>query len=59
MLAGLTWSQIADDLHDPASQVAAAVLGTASYVTAAICRLTNDQPASACTTVVKSLQGNL
>jgi hypothetical protein len=59
VLTGLTWNQIAADLHNPSSPVAAAVLGTANYITAAICGLTNDQPASACTSVVKSLQSNI
>ncbi len=59
VLAGLTWSQIAADLHNPDSPVAKAVLGTANYITAAICSLTGDQPASACTSVVKSLQAQL
>ncbi len=59
VLAGLTWSQIAADLHNPDSPVAKAVLGTANYMTAAICSLTADQPASACTPVVKSLQSQL
>ena len=59
VLAGLTWNQIAADLHDAGSPVAAAVLGTANYMTAAICGLTNDQPASACTPVVKSLGGKV
>jgi len=59
VLSGLTWSQIATDLHNPASPVAAAVLGAANYLTAAICGLTNDQPASACTPVVKSLRGKI
>ena len=54
VLAGLTWSQIANDLHNPYSPVAKAVLGAANYATAAICSLTGDQPASACTPVVKS-----
>ena len=59
VLKGLTWSQIAADLHNPASPVAKAALGTANYMTAVICKLTGDQPASACTPVVKSLQGKL
>ncbi len=59
VLAGLTWSQIAADLHSPDSPVAKAVLGTANYMTAAICSLTGDQPASACTPAVKSLQAQL
>jgi hypothetical protein len=59
VLTGLNWKQIAADLHNPASPVAKGVLGTANYMTAAICRLTGDQPASACTPVVKSLQAKL
>jgi Domain of unknown function (DUF929) len=59
VLTGLTWGQIAADLHNPASPVAKGVLGTANYMTAAICRLTGDRPASACTPVVKSLQAKL
>ena len=59
VLAGLTWSQIADDLHNPNSPVAKSVLGAANYMTAAICTLTGGQPASACTPAVTSLQGQL
>jgi hypothetical protein len=59
VLAGLTWNQIAADLHNAGSPVAAGALGTANYITAAICGLTNDQPASACTPVVKSLQAKI
>jgi hypothetical protein len=59
VLAGLTWNQIAADLHNPGSAVAAGALGAANYITAAICGLTNDQPASACTPVVKSLQAKI
>ena len=59
VLAGLNWNQIAAALHNPGSPVAAGVLGTANYMTAAICGLSHDQPASACTSVVKSLQGKL
>jgi hypothetical protein len=49
LLAGLSWSQIAGDLSDPGSPVAKAVDGTANYITAAICSMTGNQPASACT----------
>jgi hypothetical protein len=59
LLSGLTWSQIAADLHNPDTKVAGAVLGAANYLTAAICGLTGDQPASACTPTVKSLRGQL
>ena len=51
--------QIADDLHDPSNTVAKSVLGTANFATAAICSLTNDQPASACTSTVRALQAKI
>jgi hypothetical protein len=59
VLAGLSWSQIAADLHNPASKVAQAINGTANYITAAICKMTGNQPGSACTATVKSLQSSL
>jgi Domain of unknown function (DUF929) len=59
VLSGLTWAEIAADLHNPASPVAKAVLGTANYATAAVCALTSDQPASACTSVVRALQAKI
>jgi thiol-disulfide isomerase/thioredoxin len=48
VLKGLTWSQIAADLHNPSSPVAQGVLGGANYITAAICKMTSNQPASVC-----------
>jgi hypothetical protein len=59
VLAGLSWSQIATDLSNPNSSVAKAVDGTANYITAAICKMTGNQPASACTATVKSLESQL
>jgi hypothetical protein len=59
VLAGLSWSTIATDLHNPSSTVAKAIDGTANYITAAICKMTGNQPASACTSTVKSLEGSL
>lgn len=56
LLAGLTWSQVAADLHNAASPVAAGALGAANYLTAAICGITNDQPVTACTPAVRALQ---
>jgi Domain of unknown function (DUF929) len=48
-LAGLTWEQVASDLHNASSPVAQAVLGSANLITAAICKMTNGQPGSVCT----------
>jgi hypothetical protein len=59
VLQGLTWSQIANDLRDPASPVAKGILGTANYMTAAICGLTGNAPAAVCTPEVKSLQSQI
>jgi hypothetical protein len=36
-----------------------AVDGSANYLTAAICKLTGNQPASACTPAVKALEAKL
>jgi len=59
ILAGLSWSQIGADLSNPSSPVAQAVDGAADYLTAAICKLTGNQPATACTPAVKTLEAKL
>jgi hypothetical protein len=59
VLAGLSWSQIAGDLSNPDSAVGEAIGGTANYLTAAICAMTGNQPASACTSIVRSLETQL
>jgi len=59
VLSGLSWSTIAADLHNPNSAVAQAVNGTANYFTAAICKMTGNQPASACTAAVQSLESQI
>jgi hypothetical protein len=59
VLAGLSWSTVAADLSNPSSGVAKAVDGTANYMTAAICKMTGNQPASACTSTVQSLEASL
>jgi hypothetical protein len=59
-LAGKSWSQIAAALKDPASPIAQSVDGAANYITGAICRMTNNQPASVCTTpAVTAVQSGL
>jgi Domain of unknown function (DUF929) len=57
VLRGLTWSQIAAALSAPASPVAKQADGAANYLTAAICKITNGQPASVCSSpMIKTLQ---
>ena len=59
ILQGKTWSQIATALKNPSSPIAKAVDGTANYITAAICKVTGNQPASACTPAVQALEKKL
>jgi Domain of unknown function (DUF929) len=48
VLKGLTWSQIAGQLSNPSSTVAKNVDGAANYLTASICKMTSNAPASVC-----------
>lgn len=48
-LAGMDWTQIAAALSNPTSPVARAVDGSANTLTAALCTLTGDKPATVCT----------
>jgi Domain of unknown function (DUF929) len=60
VLAGKTWSQIAAALKNPASPIAQGVDGAANYLTGAICKMTNNQPASVCTSkAVTAVQSGL
>jgi len=49
ILKGLSWAQVAADLHNPSSPVAQAVLGAANYMAAGICKMTGGTPAAVCT----------
>jgi Domain of unknown function (DUF929) len=59
VLAGRTWWQIAVALHHPSSAVARSVDGAANYLTAAICAVTGNRPARACTAVIRRLERDL
>jgi hypothetical protein len=59
LLAGKTWSQVAAAMQDPTSALGQAEIGNANYLTAATCVLTDNQPATACTATIKSLESNL
>ena len=58
-LAGKTWTQVAAALRDPSSEIAQGVDASANYLTAGICELTGNQPATACTTAIRGLEGQL
>jgi thiol-disulfide isomerase/thioredoxin len=49
VLHGLTWAQVASQLKNPSSPVAQNVNGAANYITASICKMTNNKPGSVCT----------
>jgi len=59
MLDGLTWQQVATDMSNPSSSVGQAIIANANYETAAICTLTNNQPATACTPTIQKLETTL
>jgi hypothetical protein len=60
MLQNLTWDQIASQLNNPNSDVTKSIVGTANYETAAICKVTNDEPASVCKTpYIQQLEATL
>jgi Domain of unknown function (DUF929) len=48
ILAGLSWSDIANGLSNPSNPATQAIVGTANYISAAICASTNNAPSSVC-----------
>ena len=59
-LANLQWQDIANDLADSNSAVSKDILGTANYLTAGICMMTQQQPGSVCSTpVIQSIEQSL
>ena len=59
LLAGKSWAQVGAAMNDPSSAIGQAIVGNANYMTAAICKLTNHQPATACTPAIQKLESNL
>jgi thiol-disulfide isomerase/thioredoxin len=60
VLSGLTWAQVAQQMRDPSTKVAQGVLGAANYITAAICKITNNAPTSVCSApAVTAVAGKL
>jgi len=59
-LQGMSWSQVAAAMRNPNSPVARDIDGAANVITAAICKLTNGQPAGVCTSAgVSAAAGKL
>jgi thiol-disulfide isomerase/thioredoxin len=60
ILAGMTWQQVADSLKQPDLPQARAILGSANLFTAAICQLTGQKPATACSGAsIQAIEGKL
>jgi thiol-disulfide isomerase/thioredoxin len=60
VLQGLSWQQVADDLSNPQSPVTQAIVGSANYLTAAVCSASQNQPASVCSTpVIQGIESTL
>jgi thiol-disulfide isomerase/thioredoxin len=59
VLTGKTWSEVASSLSDPKTPISQGAVGAANMITASICKLTNNQPATACTPAIQKLEGQL
>jgi len=59
VLQGRSWSEIAGSLSDPNNAIAKGVDGAANTLTAAICKLTNNQPGDVCNATVITLEDSL
>jgi len=60
VLHGLTWAQVAQQLKNPSSAVGMNVNAAANYITASICKMTNNKPASVCTAApIASIESKL
>ena len=59
VINGMTWEAIATALTNPESSQAQAIVGSANLVTAAICVLTANQPATVCTPAIQAIEAKL
>lgn len=60
VLAGLSYAQVAQQMRDPSTPVAKGVLGAANYITASICKITNNKPSNVCSApAVTAMEGKL
>lgn len=48
LLSDMTYPDIAKQINNPSSDISKGILGSANYLTAAICQATQNQPASVC-----------
>jgi hypothetical protein len=55
-MTGKSWSQLAAALRQPSTDLGSALLTEADSLTAELCRLTGDRPASACPAFITNIQ---
>ena len=59
-IGGMSWLAVADSLQQSDSTQAKAILGSANLITAAICKITQDQPSAVCSSsTLQNLEKNL
>ena len=56
LMTGKSWRQLAAALREPGTDLGSALLTEADSLTAGLCRLTGDRPASACPAFITSIQ---
>jgi Domain of unknown function (DUF929) len=56
LMTGKSWRQLAAALRQPSTELGAALLTEADSLTAELCRLTGDRPASACPAFITNIQ---
>lgn len=60
VLSGEDWQTVANQLQQSNSKQAQAILGSANLTTAAVCKMTGDQPAAVCSSqTIQSLESKL
>ncbi|HEX6122880.1 MAG TPA: DUF929 family protein [Ktedonobacterales bacterium] len=60
LLAGMTWEQIASKLKNPDDAATQGIVGNANYITATICKLTDNKPGDVCNSkTIQDIQGQL
>ena len=60
VISGMSWLALADTLKQADSTQAKAIIGSANLITAAICKVNGDQPASVCSSAtIQNLEKNL
>ena len=58
-LSGQSWQAVVDEVKDPSTVQAKAIVGSANLITAAICKMTSDQPSAVCTPMIQDLEKKL